>query len=115
MIRRAVVLIALFAYCVPAVPQHFAVPIQAAQAAPTQELPPQPPPPPKKPATATPPEDTGMAGQVAETGVVVPPVAPFSSVGLLTVLGILAAAALAGSGGGGGEDHSTGGGTTGTR
>ena len=109
--RKAVILVALFSHCVPAIPQQLpAMPIQAAQASPTQELPPQPPPPPKKPATATPPEDTGMAGQVAN--VVLPPAAGISaSVIALGVFGVIGAGLALGSS----DDDSSAATTTGTR
>jgi len=107
--RNAVILVALLSHCVPAIPQ--VMPIQAAQASPTQELPPTPPPPPKKPATATPPEDTGMAGQVAN--VVLPPAAGISgSVIALGVFGLIGAGVALSSGS---DDDTPAATTTGTR
>lgn len=84
-------------------PQAFLrVPIQAAQANPAPEPPtPQPAPvPPKKPATAAPGEDTGMAGQVAQTeGVVLPAAGAVSATAVFGILG-LALVGVAVSGGG---------------
>jgi hypothetical protein len=92
--KRAVLFLALLSSSLPAMPQQLAAvgPVQTAQANPTPEPPPQPPTPPKKPATAAPGEDTGMAGQVAQTeGVVLPTVGAISSAALLGVLAVVAA------------------------
>lgn len=111
--RKALILVALFSHCVPAIPQPLAaVPIQAAQASPSQELPPQAPPPPKKPATATPPEDTGIAGQVADSVVLPSAVGITASTIGIGLLGVIGAAALVGSGS---DDDSAPTATTGTR
>src|SRR5947207_15765710 len=84
--RRTVLLLALLCHAAPVLPQ--------AQTSPPPSVPaPTPEPPPATPRTATPAEDTGMAGQVAGTalgtglGVALPAV----------LLGGIAAAALDGS------------------
>src|SRR3954462_1492924 len=92
--KRAVVLLALLASSLPARPQQLAAvgPVQTAQANPSPEPVPPPPqsPPPKKPATAAPGEDTGMAGQVAQTeGVILPATGAVSATAALAgILGL---------------------------
>jgi hypothetical protein len=101
--KRAVVFLALLASSLPATPQQLAAvgPVQTAQANPSPEPVPQPPqaPPPKKPATAAPGEDTGMAGQVAQTeGVVLPAAGAVSATAVFGILGLaLAGVALSGN------------------
>src|SRR5437868_6342326 len=102
--KRAAVLLALLGSSLPAIPQQLAAvgPVQTAQANPAPEPAPQPPqaPPPKKPATAAPGEDTGMAGQVAQTeSVVLPAGGAVSATALFGILG-LALVGVAASGGG---------------
>jgi hypothetical protein len=94
--RQAVLLLALLCQSAEVIPQPVGMPVQIAATAQTPEPPPQPQPAPQKPpTTATPPGDTGMAGQVAEGSVVLPPAGALSTLGLvLGVAGILVAASL---------------------
>jgi len=92
--KRAVLFLALLVSSLPAVPQQLAAvgPVQTAQANPAPEpTAPPPQPPPKKPATAAPGEDTGMAGQVAQGGVVLPTVGAVAGSAVLLGLGVVAA------------------------
>lgn len=116
--KRAVLFVALVGSSLPAIPQQLAAvgPVQTAQANPSP--PPAPPPqspPPKPPSTATPGEDTGMAGQVAQQGVVLPTAGAVSASAIVIGLGAIVAAGVAI---GGGNDDSSGAAsptTTGTR
>lgn len=91
--RRLLLLVALIAHCGSAIPQPpMYAPIQSAQANPAPE---PPPPPPKKPATASPTEETGMAGQVAQEGVVLPTAGAVSASALVIGLGAVIAAGVA--------------------
>ena len=110
-------LLALLTSSLPAIPQQLAAvgPVQTAQANPAPEPVPQPPeaPPPKKPATAAPGEDTGMTGQVAQEGVVLPAVGAVSAATVIGILGLVVAAGVALSGSDDDSPASTT--TTGTR
>src|SRR5215213_76470 len=96
--RQAVFLLALLCQSAEVIPQPVGMPVQIAATAQTPEPPPQPQPQPapqKPPTTATPPGDTGMAGQVAEGSVVLPPAGALSTLGwVLGVAGTLVAASL---------------------
>lgn len=96
--KRAVLFVALVSSSLPAIPQQLAAvgPVQTAQANPSP--PPAPPPqspPPKPPSTATPGEDTGMAGQVAQEGVLLPTVGAVSASAIVIGLGAVVAAGVA--------------------
>jgi len=70
--------------------------------------------PPPKPRTATPSEDTGMAGQVADAAVVVPAIGALSTTVILGILAVVGIAALV-VGSGGGDDSAPAAPTTTTR
>ncbi|HUQ74387.1 MAG TPA: hypothetical protein VM183_06640 [Burkholderiales bacterium] len=95
--RQAVLFLALLCHAVPVIPQDMRFPVQIAQPAQAPEPTPPPTQPPPKPTTATPPEDTGIAGQVAQ-GVVLPAVGAVSTAAIVAgILGVAAAAALVGA------------------
>jgi hypothetical protein len=115
--KRAVLFLALLASSLPAIPQQLAAvgPVQTAQANPAPPPAPQPPQsPPPKPSTASPGEDTGMAGQVAQEGVVLPTVGAVSASAIVLGLGVVVAAGVALSNNGDG-DNAAPTATTGTR
>src|SRR5436190_24128255 len=111
--RRTVLLLAFLCHAAPVLSQQPRYPIWIAQPAQTPPPPSEPPPPPK-PRTATPAEDTGMAGQVAEAGAagLGAGLSTLILPGILTVLALGAVAAVSNS------DNTTpalASGTTGTR
>lgn len=114
--KRAVLFLALLSSSLPASPQQLAAvgPVQTAQANPSPPPAPQPPPsPPKPPSTATPGEDTGMAGQVAQESVVLPAAGAVSTSAIVLGLGAVVAAGVAMAGNS--DDSAAGSATTSTR